>query len=88
MAIDVGFRVLSSSGLNLLINVIVYWNTLYLEQTFAELNRSGIATPPEVIKHIAPLGWQHISLTGDYIWTPTDSLDLRPPRRETSILAA
>lgn len=77
-----------ASGLNLLINVIVYWNTLYLEPVFADLNRSGIATPPEVIKHIAPLGWQHISLTGDYIWTPTDSSDLRPLRRETSILVA
>ena len=76
------------SGLNLLINAIVYWNTLYLEPTFAELNREGIATPSDVIKHITPLGWQHISLTGDYIWTPTDSLDLRPLRRETSMLAA
>ncbi len=77
-----------ASGLNLLINVIVYWNTLYLEPAFADLNRNGIATPPEVVKHIAPLGWQHISLTGDYIWTPTENLDLRPLRHETSILAA
>ncbi|WP_280806727.1 Tn3 family transposase [Mesorhizobium sp. LNJC394B00] len=35
-----------ASGLNLLINVIVYWNTLYLEPAFADLNRNGIATPP------------------------------------------
>ena len=77
-----------ASGLNLLINAIVYWNTLYLEPTFAQLNREGIATPPDVIKHITPLGWQHISLTGDYIWTPTDSPDLRPLRRETSFLSA
>lgn len=62
-----------ASGLNLLINAIVYWNTLYLDPAFAQLNREGIATPPDVIKHITPLGWQHISLTGDYIWTPTDS---------------
>jgi TnpA family transposase len=77
-----------ASGLNLLINAIVYWNTLYLEPAFAELNREGVATPPDVIKHITPLGWQHISLTGDYIWTPTKNLDLRPLRRETSMLAA
>lgn len=76
-----------ASGLNLLINAIVYWNTLYLEPAFTELNREGVATLPDVIKHITPLGWQHISLTGDYIWTPTDSLDLRPLRRETSMLA-
>ncbi|WP_433994886.1 Tn3 family transposase [Agrobacterium arsenijevicii] len=37
-----------ASGLNLLINAIVYWNTLYLEPAFAELNREGIATPPDL----------------------------------------
>ncbi|MCW0001537.1 Tn3 family transposase [Pararhizobium sp. YC-54] len=76
------------SRLNLLINAIVYWNTLYLEPAFAALNRDGITTPPDVIQHITPLGCQHISLTGDYIWTPADGPDLRPLRRETSILAA
>ncbi|NKB84535.1 transposase [Ochrobactrum grignonense] len=71
-----------------MINAIVYWNTLYLEPAFAELNREGTITPPEIIKYITPLGWQHISLTGDYIWTPTDGLDLRPLRKETSSLVA
>ncbi|WP_234906835.1 Tn3 family transposase [Rhizobium rhizogenes] len=73
--------------MNLLINAIVYWNTLYLEPAFGELNREGIPAPSDVIKHITPLGWQRISLTGDYIWTPTDGDDLRPLRQETSILA-
>ena len=77
-----------ASGLNRLINAIVYWNTLYLEPAFAELNREGIPTPPDIIKHITPLGWQHISLTGDYIWTPTDGDNLRPLRQGASILAA
>lgn len=76
------------SGHNLVTNAIVYWNTLYLEPALAVLNREGVATPPDVIKHITPLGWQHISLTGDYIWTPTDGADLRPLRQETSIPAA
>jgi hypothetical protein len=44
--------------------------------------REGIPTPPDVLKHITPLGWQHISLTGDYIWTLTDGADLRPLRRK------
>jgi hypothetical protein len=49
--------------LNLLIDAIVYWNTLYLEPAVGELNREGIPAPSDVIKHITPLGWQHISLT-------------------------
>ncbi|CUX02362.1 hypothetical protein EGT36_01170 [Agrobacterium sp. FDAARGOS_525] len=43
---------------------------------------------PDLVKQITPLGWRHIRLSGDYIWTSTESLDLRPLRRETSILAA
>jgi hypothetical protein len=23
-------------------------------------------------QHVAPLGWSHISLTGDYLWTEPD----------------
>ncbi|MBB4233316.1 Tn3 family transposase [Rhizobium mongolense] len=72
----------------MLINAIVYWNTFYLGSAFAQLSREGIATPPDLIKHITPLGWQHVSLTGDYAWTPADNLDLRPLRPETSILEA
>lgn len=44
-----------------------------------------------LIRHIAPLGWEHISLTGDYIWAesaqPIPGL-LRPLRDEPSLLAA
>ncbi|SIR10046.1 Tn3 transposase DDE domain-containing protein [Rhizobium sp. RU33A] len=65
-----------ASGQNLQTNSIVYWNTLYLEPAFAELNRESVVTPPDVIRHITPLGWQHISLTGDYIFAPTDGADL------------
>jgi len=27
------------------------------------------------LRHVAPLGWNHISLTGDYLWTHVDSPD-------------
>ena len=36
-----------ASGLNLLFNAIVYWNTLYLQPAFAQLNREGIARPSQ-----------------------------------------
>lgn len=34
------------------------------------------------IPHMAPLGWEHISLTGDYVWTLLDGLkgSFRPLR--------
>ncbi len=45
--------------------------------------RAAIHDPVKAIVALITL-----SLTGDYIWTPFDSLDLRPLRRETSMLTA
>lgn len=28
-----------------------------------------MAVPEDLLRHVAPLGWNHISLTGDYLWT-------------------
>ena len=28
----------------------------------------GEPAPDELLAHVAPLGWRHISLTGDYLW--------------------
>jgi hypothetical protein len=55
------------------------WNTRYLEVALAD-----IGTPDEIARHVAPLGWEHISLTGDYSWNVEDRPDpdaLRPLRR-------
>ena len=44
-----------------------------------------------MMKHVAPLGWEHLSLTGDYAWDaegqPTPG-ELRPLRAKASLLAA
>ena len=32
------------------------------------LRRRGEAVPDALLAHLAPLGWQHINLTGDYLW--------------------
>ena len=32
----------------------------------------GTAASPAFIRHVAPLGWKHFSLTGDYIWDTRD----------------
>src|SRR5271166_5319958 len=62
-----------------------------LAPAFAELARRGHDVSPELIRHVAPLGWQHIALTGDYTWNlaPPFAPDaLRPLRNESTILAA
>lgn len=75
-----------ASGLNLLVAAIILWNTRYLEQAL-----TGMETTDEVARHIAPLGWEHISLTGDYSWERDDRPppdQLRPLRTSPSLLAA
>ena len=80
-----------ASGLNLLVAAIILWNTIYLERAFAELRRQGRDVRPELAKHVAPLGWEHIGLTGDYVWSSADlpaDGSFRPLRRKESMLAA
>ncbi len=40
----------------------------------------------EITKHIAPLGWAHVGLTGDYLWnmnSPFNPDRLRPLRKNS-----
>lgn len=79
-----------ASGLNLLVSAIILWNTRYLQAALEDLGRRGTDVRPELVRHVAPLGWEHIGLTGDYVWG-TDSMPaegLRPLRRPVSLLAA
>jgi TnpA family transposase len=57
-----------ASGLNLVTAAIVYWNTLYMGRAVDHLRAGGHTAPDHLLAHRAPLGWTHISLTGDYLW--------------------
>jgi Tn3 transposase DDE domain len=75
-----------ASGLNLLVAAIILWNTRYLERALAALGAQ-----PHMIPHVTPLGWEHIGLTGDYVWGGDEAAterELRPLRAKPSLLAA
>ena len=55
-------------ALNLVIAAIVYWNTLYMDKATDHLRRQGRLPDPSLLRHVSPLGWDHIVLTGDYDW--------------------
>jgi TnpA family transposase len=57
-----------ASGLNLVVAAIVLWNTVYLERAVQALRDSGKDVDDTLLPHLSPLGWEHINLTGDYIW--------------------
>jgi TnpA family transposase len=56
-----------ASGLNLVVAAIIFWNTVRLERAVAEV-RSQQDVPDDYLSYLSPLGWDHINLTGDYIW--------------------
>ena len=58
-----------ASGLTLVTAAVTLWNTVYLDRAVQHLRRSGIDVPNELLAHVAPLGWEHVGLTGDYLWS-------------------
>jgi hypothetical protein len=80
-----------ASGLNLLVAAIILWNTRYLEAAYRELRRQGRPINEDLFRHVAPLGWEHIGLTGDYVWSNAHQPRagaLRPLRQRQSLLVA
>src|SRR3954467_11244132 len=70
-----------ASGLSLITAAIVHWNTVYLDRAVRHLRARGATVPDDLLSHVAPLGWEHITLTGECDWNagkPTTGL--RPLR--------
>ncbi len=57
------------------------------------LTINGRTAPGNLLAHTSPLGWSHISLTGDYLWdqaaTAVDGFKVtaHPMRREAALEA-
>jgi hypothetical protein len=57
-----------ASGLNLVTAAIVLWNTVYLDRAIRALRATGKIIDDTMLQYLSPLGWEHINLTGDYVW--------------------
>jgi TnpA family transposase len=77
-----------ASGLNLLVTAIILWNTRYLGQAVTTLKKTE-QIPEKLLAHLSPLGWEHINLTGDYVWLShmTENHDGLRPLRLSSLLS-
>ena len=72
-----------ASCLHLLMAAIAAWNTVYLTKAIESLRKRGEVIPETTVAHIAPLGWEHIRLIGDYHFAPQSECsleNLRPLR--------
>lgn len=63
-----GSQAFRASGLNLIARAILYWNRVYLSRAAAHLRQRGRNIPDRLLKHVPPLSWEHINLTGIYSW--------------------
>lgn len=52
----------------------ILWYTRYFGRAVAAL-RGTEDVPDELLKHLSPSGWEHVNLTGDYIWAAADEGD-------------
>jgi len=54
-----------ASALNIIINAISVWNTVYLTEA-TKLLKEKENLREDLLKHISPLGWEHINFLGEY----------------------
>jgi TnpA family transposase len=57
-----------ASGLNLVIAAIVFWNSTYIADAVAHLSGRGEPVSDTLLVHTSPLSWEHIGLSGDFLW--------------------
>ena len=61
-----------ASGLNLVTSA-----TVYLERAIQAIKDHGETVDENLLQHVSPLGWEHINLTGDYVWRQTRKAEKR-----------
>jgi len=66
-----------AGGLAFLTAAIALCNAAHISVEVEELRRRGEHIPDEMLGHLSPLGWEHITLTGTYRWdlTATSALE-------------
>jgi len=73
-------------ALGLVLNMIVLWNTIYLEAVLNQLRKEGYPVRDEDVARLSPLIHDHITFLGRYYFLMTEAMargELRPLRRET-----
>jgi TnpA family transposase len=70
-------------ALGLVVNVIVLWNTIYMDAALNRLRAEGYEVRDEDVARLSPLGFEHINMLGRYAFTlpePVARGELRPLR--------
>jgi TnpA family transposase len=74
-------------ALGLVVNVIVLWNTIYMDAVLEQLRKEGYPINPEDVARLSPLMSDHINVLGRYAFAMPESVargELRPLRNPTT----
>ena len=66
-------------ALNLVTACIGLLNCRYLDRAIADLRRRGAVIDEQRLRRLSPLRWDHINLTGDYVWSESATYDADGP---------
>ena len=75
-------------ALGLVVNVIVLWNSLYMDAALNQLRAEGYDVRDEDVARLWPLGFEHINMLGRYVFTLPETVargEMRPLRNPASI---
>jgi hypothetical protein len=61
-----------SRALGLVVNVIILWNTIYMDAALDQLRAEGHDLRDEDVARLSPLGFDHINMLGRYAFTLLD----------------
>ena len=64
-----------AAALNLVTAAIILFNCRYLDRAVSSLKISAGIGNEEALRQLSPLGWDHINLTGDYVWSDPAAFD-------------
>jgi hypothetical protein len=76
-------------ALGLVVNVIILWNTLYINAALDQLVGEGYSILADDVARLSPLVFEHINLLGRYSFSVPDSVvrgQLRPLRNPADAL--
>lgn len=74
-------------ALGLVLNMIVLWNTLYMESALNQLRAEGYPVRDEDVVRLSPLLYEHSNMLGQYSFSVPDAVakgELRPLRDSAS----
>ncbi|MBW4040210.1 MAG: Tn3 family transposase [Acidobacteria bacterium] len=70
-------------ALGLVVNLVVLWNTIYMDAALNQLRAEGYEVLPDDVARLSPLSFKHINMLGRYAFTLPDTVargELRPLR--------